>query len=296
MSSQRHRGGPQFSAVELLVVAGIVFLLLAIIFPVFKKSQDRTTQISCINNIRNLSLAIQMYHAEYQAYPHGALSEDLVKYMGGRQDVYTCAASKTDYDTFYVARESNDDDAYVISCPYHQVVNYTPGKGTRTFQFGKVTFNGGSVPVGSRVEGNNKWLAFEDGTKVKVKGAVTILTSFRTADGKLYSIVRILEDDSGTTLDAQVNPGSKFEVITPAAIAGVAGTKFAVDTDLNAAGDYSTDVDVSDGKVKVTGRKGTPSWEPVVLNPGQSKKLKADRSHIQKNPKKTGSTDDTPDD
>lgn len=254
-----------FSLLEILLVVGIAIILLGILIPVLKRGKDKTKELACINNLRNLSLAIQTYKNECGVYPHGDLSSGLRKYLPEGQDIYACPSNGEFYDNYYVAREGDDEDLYIIGCPLHAVVNYTPGKGTRTFQTGRILHNGEVVTAGSEVTDGE--LEFEDGSTASLTGTATIVTSFRTMAGKLYTILRVLEayGDTNITVEVPENQGSKFEVVTPAAIAGVAGTKFHIKTATDAQGNRVTTLNVFRGKVKLKGRKGTPDGVTTIV-------------------------------
>jgi prepilin-type N-terminal cleavage/methylation domain-containing protein/prepilin-type processing-associated H-X9-DG protein len=57
-----HRG---FTLVELLVVIAIIALLAAILFPVFAKAREKARQTSCLNNQRQIAVAILMYAQDH---------------------------------------------------------------------------------------------------------------------------------------------------------------------------------------------------------------------------------------
>ncbi|MHB9024910.1 MAG: type II secretion system protein [Armatimonadota bacterium] len=56
--SSRKRG---FTLIELLVVIAIIAILAAILFPVFAKAREKARQTKCINNQRQVAVAINMY-------------------------------------------------------------------------------------------------------------------------------------------------------------------------------------------------------------------------------------------
>jgi prepilin-type N-terminal cleavage/methylation domain-containing protein/prepilin-type processing-associated H-X9-DG protein len=59
-----------FTLIELLVVIAIIAILAAILFPVFAKAREKARQSSCLANVKQLDLGMQMYAADYdQTYP-----------------------------------------------------------------------------------------------------------------------------------------------------------------------------------------------------------------------------------
>jgi prepilin-type N-terminal cleavage/methylation domain-containing protein len=55
-----------FTLVELLVVIAILCLLFALLFPIVMTSRDYAKRIICINNLRNISLALGAYASDFQ--------------------------------------------------------------------------------------------------------------------------------------------------------------------------------------------------------------------------------------
>ncbi|MHB9132100.1 MAG: type II secretion system protein [Armatimonadota bacterium] len=61
-----------FTLIELLVVIAIIAILAAILFPVFARAREKARQNYCMNNIRQLTLALNMYAQDNnQFYPPG---------------------------------------------------------------------------------------------------------------------------------------------------------------------------------------------------------------------------------
>lgn len=65
----RKNGPCGFSLIELLVVIAIIGMLAALSLPAISKSKSRAQRIRCVNNVRQLGLALQQFVAEYHVYP-----------------------------------------------------------------------------------------------------------------------------------------------------------------------------------------------------------------------------------
>src|SRR5713101_4524410 len=58
---QRHGSGRGFTLIELLVVIIIIAILAALLLPALAKAKEKANRTACVNNMRNLGLAMAMY-------------------------------------------------------------------------------------------------------------------------------------------------------------------------------------------------------------------------------------------
>src|SRR5215217_4789215 len=54
-----------FTLIELLVVIAIIAILSAILFPVFAQARGKARQVSCLSNVRQISLGFLQYFQDY---------------------------------------------------------------------------------------------------------------------------------------------------------------------------------------------------------------------------------------
>lgn len=89
--SVSHRG---LTLLELLTVVGIILLLLLLILPVVQSARRRGHDATCINNMRQIVLAISMYRQDYsQVYPRRL--RPVMSYLKS-SEILVCPADPTE--------------------------------------------------------------------------------------------------------------------------------------------------------------------------------------------------------
>jgi len=63
---RKHKG---FTLVEILVVLAIITLLMAVLFPVFKRVQENGYQAHCASNLQQIYTAVNLYYQDEKRYP-----------------------------------------------------------------------------------------------------------------------------------------------------------------------------------------------------------------------------------
>ncbi len=73
-SEQHARVG--FSLVELLVVITIIGILIGLLLPAVQAAREAARRISCSNNLRQIGIGLQDYHAAQQSFPPGGIEPE----------------------------------------------------------------------------------------------------------------------------------------------------------------------------------------------------------------------------
>ena len=82
-----------FTLVELLVVIAIIALLVSLLMPAVQRAREAARRTSCLNNMRQISLAAQSYLSSHRAFPPGALEGE--SYCVTRVSIRPCVSLGT---------------------------------------------------------------------------------------------------------------------------------------------------------------------------------------------------------
>ena len=138
------RGTKGFTIAELLIVAAIFFVMIALLTPFVNMTKGRSRRLACTNNLREISLGLHRYAADHNdAFPK-ALGELYPRYVA-REQVFDCPSTKN------VGTKEKPDYAYVTglteaSAPREIIVSDLPGNHRRAT---------GNV---LRVDGSIEWI------------------------------------------------------------------------------------------------------------------------------------------
>lgn len=107
-----------FTLIELLVVVAIISILASILFPVFARARENARRASCLSNMKQIGLGLEMYKQDYdgtypfsRALPLGTFREVLQPYIKSTQ-VFVCPSAPGNWPMDY---------------SYNQMFGYQPG-------------------------------------------------------------------------------------------------------------------------------------------------------------------------
>jgi prepilin-type N-terminal cleavage/methylation domain-containing protein/prepilin-type processing-associated H-X9-DG protein len=85
MASGLKKSAAGFTLVELLVVVAIIGLLIGLLLPAVQAARNAARRISCCNNLHQIGIGLQNYHAAHKTFPPGGIERRSARYPHGRQ-------------------------------------------------------------------------------------------------------------------------------------------------------------------------------------------------------------------
>jgi len=117
---KRARTFSGFTLIELLVVIAIIAILAAILFPVFATAREKARQTTCLNNEKQIGLAIMQYVSDYdEFYPMSNWGGGTTAYSGPtyswRMEVYPYVQTNRVFQCPSVTTTAQDVSGYAGS-------------------------------------------------------------------------------------------------------------------------------------------------------------------------------------
>ena len=126
------QGKKGFTLIELLVVIAIIAILAAMLMPALSNAREKARQASCVNNLKQMGLALNMYSQDNDGFfprgggtdgktPHNKLRSDtgiflgaglLLPYMGNNAAIFGCPSATVFKPQKVVNDMKGGDDVY----------------------------------------------------------------------------------------------------------------------------------------------------------------------------------------
>ena len=275
MRNKRNTKG--FTLLDMLICISALLIVAGLIVSTGKQVKYHAHTTICMNNLRQITVAMATYFNDHGDYPRGlpynTLANQLNSYISNER-VFVCPEDRIEqqdsYSQFYVYRgEDTISGKYVIGCPRHHNDDImTAVFSLQSAQKGKVAdikVDDTVIKPGILTKGT---LELEDGSTISSDDTqIFVVQSMKLDNGTLYTLLRVIDGESGT-VSVNATHGTKLEIVTPSVIAGVRGTVFSIQLSSDENRPVSL-VSVTDGKVCVTPLDGMRMENGALVGAGR---------------------------
>jgi prepilin-type N-terminal cleavage/methylation domain-containing protein/prepilin-type processing-associated H-X9-DG protein len=120
----RHRARRAFTLIELLVVIAIIGVLIALLLPAVQAAREAARRAQCINNLKQIGLALHNYHSTHGSFPMGGsrqmcdLAKDPPSYEWNNWSAQTLLLPYLEQMPLYSATNFDWAPLYDPECPH----------------------------------------------------------------------------------------------------------------------------------------------------------------------------------
>ncbi len=154
-----------FTLIEFLVVLGIITILLILLFPVLGRAREAARRVQCVNNMKQIALALQGYHASNEVFPSGSTNATgpIASTAQGYQMSWTTAllpfveqnalynATNFDHGVFDTENQTaRRTTMSTLNCPDSRPAGWFPNS--------KIFIGGGYSPPSNRPDGVSSYV------------------------------------------------------------------------------------------------------------------------------------------